>query len=317
MEQWALRADGTAFVITGPTGIGKTMLLKVFAIRIEGAHRSAYVPFPKLSAPDLCRWALSELGESPADDPESVLARVPTNPRSRGSTLLLLIDDAMSMPISTVEAMTELSRSSGHSIGLVLAMIGGPRAERVLSALGGEATIVSFDVPMNPSETAEFVQAELERAGVSPEVRACFDAAEIEALHERSAGVPARLNTEAGRMLGAIASEAQLSLRMPASEAGVSRPEPEPGPAGPAAPTVANEPVSPAPQGTEPPPAHGQRKRPLDVPPGLGWAVLGFVTGVAFTLGVIAFRGALVEPQRGEAPTQAAAQPEPEARGPR
>ena len=316
MEQWALRTNGTAFVITGPTGIGKTLLLKVFALRIDGRLRSAYVPYPALSVPELCHWVLRELGESPGDDPESALARVATNLRSRGSTLLLLIDDAMRMPIATVNALSELGRSSGHAVGLVLTLFGGAGAERVLSALGGEATVVSFDTPMSPSETAEFVQAELERAGVSPEARARFGAAEIEALHERSAGVPARLNTEARRVLDAIEGGGQLSVDMPASEAGTSRPDPEAGPAGPAAPAGDHATPSPAPPVRATPPARGPRKRLLGIPPALGWTCFGFLAGVAFTLGLDAFRGALVEMPLFEmppfeAPTLAAATPAP------
>jgi LysM repeat protein/type II secretory pathway predicted ATPase ExeA len=312
MEQWALRADGSAFVITGPAGIGKTMLLKVFARRIEGRLHSAYVPCPTPSASDLCRWVLRELGESPDDDPEWALARVATSLQSRGSTLLLLIDDAMRLRTSTVKALTELGRSSGHAVGLVLAMFDGAGAERVISALRGRATVVSFDAPMSLSETAEFVQAELDRVRVSPEASARFGAAEIEALHERSAGVPARLNTEAGRMLYAIEREGQLSLDMPASEAGALRPEPEAAPAESAAPAGASETPSPAPPSREAPPSRGQRKRPLGLPPALGWATLGVLAGVAILLGLEVFRSAPVQLPPDEAPTLAAAQPGPQ-----
>jgi LysM repeat protein len=316
MEQWALRADGSAFVITGPAGIGKTMLLKVFARRIEGRLHSAYVPCPTPFSSDLYRWVLRELGESPGDDPEWALARVATSLQSRGSTLLLLIDDAMRLRTSTVKALTELGRSSGHAVGLVLAMFDGAGAERVISALRGKATLVSFDAPMSLSETAEFVQAELDRVGVSPEVSARFGAAAIEALHERSAGVPARLNTEAGRMLYAIEREGQLSLDMPASEAGALRRDPEAAPAESAAPTGATETPSPAPPSRETPPPRGQRKRPLRLAPALGWASLGVLAGVAFLLGLDVFRSAPVQLPPDEAPTLAAAQPGPDGDAP-
>jgi hypothetical protein len=206
----------------------------------------------------------------------------------------------MRMPIATVTALTELGRSSRRAVGVVMTVFDGADPEPVLSTLGEDATVVSFGASLSPSEAADLVHSELERAGVRPETRARFDAAALEWLYDRSAGVPARLEVEAGRMLDAIEGDAQLGLDTLAPEPGTSPPDPHDAPAAPAASSAT---PSPAPASPE-----SRRVGPLGLPRGLGWAGVSFVAGVALILGLDVLRGAPLPPLPEKAPTLAAAE---------
>ncbi|HKE11073.1 MAG TPA: ATP-binding protein, partial [Myxococcota bacterium] len=88
-------------VLTGPPGIGKTLLLRVIERKLAGRVRCVYVAYAALSAEDLCRWILGLLGESVAEnsDTEAALLAAAHGLAEAGTPLVLLIDDASAIPL--------------------------------------------------------------------------------------------------------------------------------------------------------------------------------------------------------------------------
>ncbi|MCX5737107.1 MAG: ATP-binding protein [Proteobacteria bacterium] len=62
LERWAFDTKNATCALTGRAGMGKTLLLKLFAARARLRFRTAFVSYPDCDPDDLCRAAVHELG---------------------------------------------------------------------------------------------------------------------------------------------------------------------------------------------------------------------------------------------------------------
>jgi type II secretory pathway predicted ATPase ExeA len=187
--------------LLGPPGLGKTLLLHLAGKRLDDWLRSVYLPYAALPLDELCAWALSLIGFSQSSDTIGDLLQTASELRSRGSALLLLIDDASAMPLPTARKLGDLIASSSGALHLLAAAAEGPSASRMLAATGANVHLVRLLEPMNEEETREYVAARLARARIPASVAARFDAATLRRIHRLSAGIPRRANGAATSVL--------------------------------------------------------------------------------------------------------------------
>jgi hypothetical protein len=193
----ALRSGATRCVLTGPPGIGKTMLLRVLERRLADAARCVYVPYAALGFDDLCRWLLGLLGESPrvrgSKPGERLLAAARRLVDGEGRWLQVLLDDASALPPSSARGWVALEAEAAGALRLVAVPVDDGRAGRVIAVLGRDAVTVRYSVPLDLRETEAFVHERLARASASPDALARFDGRVLARLHGASAGNPRRL----------------------------------------------------------------------------------------------------------------------------
>ena len=199
----ALVAGDLPVVLSGPTGIGKTVLLRVSERRLSGRLHCVYIAYAALPASELCAWVLGLLGEpAPANgDNEAGLVAAARRRAATGTPLVLLIDDASAVPGDAAERMRALAADSGGSLRLVAAGIGNGSVGDWAKRFGARVERVSIDAPMTAAETALYVRARLERAGVSAEARGRFDSVVLDRIFRRSGGVPRAVNALGGEFL--------------------------------------------------------------------------------------------------------------------
>ena len=195
------RGSNRVAALTGPPGLGKSLLLHLLADRVEEKFHSVFLPYGALTPEDLCAYALDRLGSPRTDDSVGVLKAYARHLKEEGSALLLLIDDAGAMPISTLRWLGDLAQKSDGSLRCVFAVTDDVNSGAVIAALPSEAAIVRLADPMTPEQTANYVEAHLAVGRVSGAVRALFDDATVTRLHELSGGVPRRLHTVAQAVL--------------------------------------------------------------------------------------------------------------------
>ena len=87
MRRWALASRSAVLILSGPAGIGKTLLLKTLAARLDMRLSCVYIPFPNLSARGLSEWVLETLGKPRGNDPTVALVREAENHRRQGSEI--------------------------------------------------------------------------------------------------------------------------------------------------------------------------------------------------------------------------------------
>jgi type II secretory pathway predicted ATPase ExeA len=196
--------------LLGPSGIGKTLLLHVLAERVREHWRIAFVPLPRPAAglEQIVVSALEGLGGGRASgDPEAALL----GPGGAGSTsgaegadfrgLLLLIDDATSMPLATARGLASLLARSKGRVRLLVAADSDLIAPELLTALGADESRVELSTAMSRRETARYLTERLRCAGLLDEAALPLGRIAQARLVRRSGGIPALVNVHARSLL--------------------------------------------------------------------------------------------------------------------
>jgi type II secretory pathway predicted ATPase ExeA len=213
---WCAR-DGlgsTIAALVAPPGYGKTHLLRVLEARLAAgvgerfgelspirASRVLYLPYAALELPDLCRWVQGLLGSGdraskpvPRSDEEALEALYALGDATNGP-FYLLIDDADSMPPTTLRALAQGLSSERSPLRLILGLTDDSRATRMLATLD---RLLPFEVVLrsglDEAETEAYLRARLERAGMHVGVLDGLDAVTVRRINALSGGVPRRIH---------------------------------------------------------------------------------------------------------------------------
>jgi type II secretory pathway predicted ATPase ExeA len=208
-------------VLSGPPGVGKTLLVHVLAERLAGDFRTLYLPYASLDFGELCRWILGLLGEPSGSFPDRELLASARASAGLGRPLLLLVDEASSIPPESAVGLAELVEEARGGLCLLLVPIDEARAGRVLSVLARDVAELRISAQLSLEESEHYVRTRLVRAGTPFELQRRFDAALLKRLQRASGGNPQRLQQLAGEVLrGNLAA-------LPAYEAGEALDAPE------------------------------------------------------------------------------------------
>jgi type II secretory pathway predicted ATPase ExeA len=181
-----------ATLLVGPSGIGKSMLLRVFGQRMRSELRVVSAVGSKLDAPTLCALVLDQLRADAGDDPERALLLAAAEWESRGSALLVLLDDAHEIPFATASRLGALVEAC-DGFRIVAAATENHESRRLARVLGADPP-VGLRTPMDLEETQAFLRAALAAGWAAPELRALFDPTTVARLHRSAQGVPGELN---------------------------------------------------------------------------------------------------------------------------
>lgn len=217
--------------LVGSPGIGKTFLLRriereragaaedvgftSIAALARGAPQSAswaiYLPYAGLAPRDLCLWVYGlvnrRIEADRVGDARGAFDGLAALGSGARGPLLLLIDDADSMPPESVAMLVEGLDAARVPLRVLLALDDEPRGEALLASLGpASPTLVELGARMTPDETADYVRGRMRWAGF-PEVEVRgLSARTLERIHAGSAGVPRRVH----RVAAALLAETQV-----------------------------------------------------------------------------------------------------------
>jgi type II secretory pathway predicted ATPase ExeA len=179
----------------GPPGIGKTHLLQVLAARLTPRMRTLYLPYAALSLAELCKWSLGLLGERVHDYAAGALREYARHPPEGDGPLVLLVDEANSMPVETARDLGALLTACDGSLRVVLVASVDARTRRVIAALGIDELLQCFYAgPLSHADTRAYIEARLDMAHAPGTVRDRFDAEAVGQIHAISGGIPRRIH---------------------------------------------------------------------------------------------------------------------------
>ncbi len=184
-------ADGTAIVtLSGPAGLGKTLLLRLAEQRWEPEVHCLHLPYASLTTSDLAYWCLGLLRGEPSK-PEEAENEFLEWIRASERPLILLIDDASALPVETARAVVGWLRALDGALRLVVAMVDDERSGAVLGVFD-PALRLRLASPMSEAETRAYVFARTAQG--DDEDRAVYSREVVAWMHRESAGNPRLLH---------------------------------------------------------------------------------------------------------------------------
>jgi len=193
-EGWAL--------LLGEAGIGKTTLIIALLRELKDRVIAAVVTNPRLEPLDFFNLVALELGlEGPFGSKGQFLVALQqmiSRCRHEGKILLLVIDEAHSLPPSMLEELRLLGNLDDSSPRVLnIFLVGQPEILRHLNQPEAKGLLQRLRrhyrlKPLDPQETASYVRHRLQAAGGSP---AIFDDEALAAVHEITGGTPRLVNS--------------------------------------------------------------------------------------------------------------------------
>jgi type II secretory pathway predicted ATPase ExeA len=183
-------------VLSGPPGLGKTMVLQVLAAQL-GGERCVLIPYAALGIEELAHYALDLLGEF-AEPARATIALA--RAARRRTMLTLLLDDASALPIPTARALREIVDSLHGALRVIAAVVDDMRASAAIAALGDHVLHVRLRHPLARREVRDYVHGRIARAGAAFAHTLLGDET-IDRIAAVSAGVPRVVNTLATWLL--------------------------------------------------------------------------------------------------------------------
>jgi general secretion pathway protein A len=220
---YGVQGGGGFVLLTGEIGAGKTTVSRCFLEQVPEGCRVAYVFNPKQTVDELLWTIAQEFGlEGPAQAGSGgggggskalvdALNRYLLQVHAQGGQAVLVIDEAQALSAEVLEQLrllTNLETSERKLLQIILigqpelrAMVASPELEQL-----AQRVIARYHLgPLSAPDTARYVQHRLAVAGLSGPLP--FDAAALKRVHERSRGVPRRINLLCDRaLLGAYAT---------------------------------------------------------------------------------------------------------------
>lgn len=195
--------------LTGEVGTGKTLLCRKLLNALETEFVTAYIPNPCCSPETLYCLIADELGIDPDQShtgftsDKQVLALRLINEKllqlaSEGKRVVLIIDEAQSMPMASIEALRLLTNLETESEKLLqIVLFGQPELDTLLSQpelrqLKQRITFQHRLAVLSQSELERYISHRMILAGYTGQ--RLFEASAVQALHQASQGVPRLIN---------------------------------------------------------------------------------------------------------------------------
>ena len=204
--------------VVGEVGSGKTMLCRMLEQRLPDSVEVVYLANPKLSPHDILYAIAFEL-KLPVDHSTQRLVLMQhlqeylLKQHAENRTVLVIIEEAQSMPIETLEEVRLFSNLETHQHKLMqIVLFGQPELDKNLQDKSirqlRERITHSFDLrPLSADEVSDYIRFRLQAAGCpAPQV---FSSAAEKLIAKASGGLTRRINILADKaMLAAYAESA-------------------------------------------------------------------------------------------------------------
>jgi general secretion pathway protein A len=161
--------------VTGEVGLGKTTILRAYLSNVDKEDSIIYLLNPRLSFQELLKTLLIELKQDPRESNElglvSQIHETLIQEYCQGKKVVLLIDEAQNMPVTTLEDLRMLSNLETAKEKLIqIVLVGQPELDEVLNRhelrqLRQRIAVRATIVPLSRSESCAYIRHRLAKAG--------------------------------------------------------------------------------------------------------------------------------------------------------
>jgi general secretion pathway protein A len=196
--------QGKGFMaLVGEVGLGKTTLIQTFLKQREGVREKIIYLFNgRLSFIGLLRTLARELDlEGTGDEPRELLDSIYQGlirEYARGNNVILLIDEAQSMPEETLEGLRLISNLETPTEKLIqIVLVGQPELSRTLDRyklrqLKQRIAVRATLSPLTREESLDYIQFRLKKSGGNAKV--IFTRRALERIVRQAKGIPRAIN---------------------------------------------------------------------------------------------------------------------------
>jgi UDP-N-acetylglucosamine 2-epimerase len=205
-----LSEPGGFVVLSGPAGVGKTMLMGRLTQGVEATrHHVGQIMYSQLNADELLCAVLVAFGAPvDGDTPEAWRKAIDDfldAEAGKGRHMALVIDEAQNLEADALKRLAELERERSSSpLPLKVFLVGQPELRTLVESEDMRALrdrVVAFCGldPLGDEDTAAYVRHRLDRVGWKG--RPSFTADAFAEIHRWTGGVPRRINMLCNRLL--------------------------------------------------------------------------------------------------------------------
>ena len=189
-------------LLTGEVGTGKTTVCRTLLDRLGGKADTVYVINPSISGWELLAGILEDIGEAPKSDAskKELIDRINDRMLENGvqRPMVVIIDDAQTMPPDTIEDLRLLSNLETDKHKLIQVVLSGQPelldmlAQTRLRQLKQMVAIHCRLTPLSFDETQAYISRRLFVAG--DQGRVSFSRTATRLIYKRSGGIPRLIN---------------------------------------------------------------------------------------------------------------------------
>ena len=197
-------------VLTGEVGCGKTTICRSVLNNLPGTTHSALILNPSITAAQLVRSILHDLGIEPKGGDKLVhiaqLNRFLLQCLEKGENVAIIIDESQNLDPQLMEQVRMLSNLETDQHKLMQIILSGQpelkeRLQKPELRQLRQRVMVHCDLePLSVVETTLYIQHRLTVAGAT-DPAGFFQSTAVEKIHNRAGGIPRQINTICDRAL--------------------------------------------------------------------------------------------------------------------
>ena len=202
--RYAVESRRGAALLAGPSGIGKTLLVRVLREELgDAVGKFVQVVFPLMSSRDFLAYLAEQIGAPPADSPErsveESLRRLEFTlgeEAHNGRHAVLVVEEAHLLEdsglLETLRLLLNLQAAGAPMFTLLL--VGQPALLTAMqrnAPLDERLDIKTLLKPFSAEETSDYIVHRLNAAGAT---RAIFSPDAMDVVHQLTHGIPRRIN---------------------------------------------------------------------------------------------------------------------------
>jgi general secretion pathway protein A len=206
-----LAEHATVGLVTGPSGVGKSVLLKRFLHELSGPQwEPVYLHLTHLPASGLLKLLVTKLGEVPRRGKDRLFEQILDKAQQAEGTLVVMLDEAHLLGADSLTDIRLLVSSALDDAPPLKVVLAGQESLRhtlrqsLHAALLSRIAIRHHLSPLGKEETVTYIDFQLKGAGSSEKL---FDEEAKHLIHDYSGGILRQINNLATACLLQAASQ--------------------------------------------------------------------------------------------------------------